>query len=118
MLLFFAAFVAEWFYPGDITSRACAGAFILIVAFLVAWSIWTARDASEAWWFLSDTKKPGHRGEEPDDRDVYFGIPWLGLFKTLFTRRSVMSQSYPTENYAMQHTGGSNSNTEPNFWAG
>ncbi|KAF8137481.1 hypothetical protein EV363DRAFT_1318110 [Boletus edulis] len=54
MGLFSAAFMVQWYHLGNTQLRDGAGAFMLVVALLVAWCIWTARDRSDRWWFQSD----------------------------------------------------------------
>ncbi|KAI9568446.1 hypothetical protein HD554DRAFT_723979 [Boletus coccyginus] len=54
MCLFSAAFATQWCYPDHATLRACAGASMFMVALLVAWCIWIARDRRTFWWFQPD----------------------------------------------------------------
>ncbi|KIJ61555.1 hypothetical protein HYDPIDRAFT_96423, partial [Hydnomerulius pinastri MD-312] len=54
MVLFFAAFSAEWCGPGDVASWVSVGAFMFGICILVAWCIWTSRERTPFWWFEPD----------------------------------------------------------------
>ncbi|KAG9313443.1 hypothetical protein JVU11DRAFT_5765 [Chiua virens] len=58
IVLFITTFAVEWCYSGDATARACIGAFMLIIALLVAGCIWTTRVRSDFWWFQPDPEQP------------------------------------------------------------
>ncbi|KAG9313444.1 hypothetical protein JVU11DRAFT_5766 [Chiua virens] len=92
MFLFFAAFSVEWYYPGNTTSRACIGAFMLVLATLVAWCIWTARDRCDFWWFQPDPKESEYEGPEEEGGG---GKEWSFLcgFTTLFGNSKIPNPS-------------------------
>ncbi|KAF9244122.1 hypothetical protein BU15DRAFT_59465 [Melanogaster broomeanus] len=79
------------------------GGFMLFVAFLLAWCIWTSREKTEYWWFEAD----------PEQFELYHrvennGAPWtskLGLLRRLvppsWTRNRTCLE-LTTENHAMR----------------
>ncbi|KAF8137480.1 hypothetical protein EV363DRAFT_1446322 [Boletus edulis] len=64
MGLFSAAFMVQWYHLGNAKLRDGAGAFMLVIALLVAWCIWTARDRSDRWWFQPDPGQEEHKVDE------------------------------------------------------
>ncbi|KAG9313442.1 hypothetical protein JVU11DRAFT_5764 [Chiua virens] len=102
MILFFAAFSVQWFYPGNMTWRSGAGAFMLVVILLITLCIWTTRDRCHYWWFQPDpkTKVIEAEGEGADQvpsfriAGVSYLLHWL---TTLFSRLS----NEPQESYPM-----------------
>ena len=106
MFLFFAAFAVQWCYPDDTILRASAAAFMLVVALLVAWCLWTARDRSEFWWFQPDPKQLELEGEKGDGRvsPCISELGFLRRFTTSWMRNLTMTISPPEESHAMQDT--------------
>ncbi|KAH0826608.1 hypothetical protein J3R83DRAFT_4972 [Lanmaoa asiatica] len=109
MVFFFAAFAVQWCYPGDTTWRACAGAFMLMVALVVAWCIWTARDRCDFWWFEPDPNQVELEVLEGEEGvgNVSFGLlgsSFLRGLTTSLTRKFKLSKPLPGEIHAMQDT--------------
>lgn len=81
-----------------------------MVALLVAWCIWTARDRYDFWWFQPDpTQEEREKEMEERDGEVSLGISPAGLsflrgFILSLTRKFKKSESPPGENRAMQDT--------------
>jgi hypothetical protein len=106
MCLFSAAFAVQWCYPSNTTLQASAGSLMLIVALLVTWCIWTARDRSNFWWFQPDPSQVEHKEFEEDEKDSNAPFGTLG-FDTLrgFTmslKKLLTFKSVPCESHAMQ----------------
>ena len=127
MFLFFAAFAVQWCYPGNMPSRASVGAFMLVVALMVAWCTWTARDRSDFWWFQPDPNQAENEALEGEEGDGELSLhtSCFGFFRrfTAPVIPKLMTQSLPGESHAMQHRGslhdvlGPRSNvSQPNFW--
>ncbi|KAF8549038.1 hypothetical protein OG21DRAFT_1421972 [Imleria badia] len=101
MCLFFAAFATQWCYSDNWTVRAGAGAFMLVVALVVAWCIWTARDKSHFWWFQPDPKQVEHKDDHERDNPRP-GLELLRRMKISLTRILRKFTSLPCESHAMQ----------------
>ncbi|KAG9313440.1 hypothetical protein JVU11DRAFT_5762 [Chiua virens] len=108
MIFFFVASSIQWLYPGDTGWRGGAGAFILVVMLSIAWCIWTTRDRCHYWWFQSDPKHVTTEGLDRDEgssNNVSFGtlgFNHLHQFTSLFSRKSIISQSHSGESHPMQ----------------
>jgi hypothetical protein len=107
MCLFFAAFAVQWCYPDITTLRASAGAFMLMVALLVVWCIWTARDQCKFWWFQPDPSRVEYTEPEEDERDSNASLisqRWSPRRFTTSLTKLLMFKSVPGESHAMQDT--------------
>jgi hypothetical protein len=125
MCLFSAAFAVQWCYPSNTTLQASAGSLMLIVALLVTWCIWTARDRSNFWWFQPDPKQVEHKDDHERDNPRP-GLELLRRMKISLTRILRKFTSLPCESHAMQDMASphdardqqpENRVPEPNFWA-
>ena len=81
---------------------------MLVVALLVAWCIWTARDRCNFWWFQPDPSQIEHKEDEEDERgsNAPFGTPVLVALRsfTISLKKLLMFKSLPCESHAMQDT--------------
>ncbi|KAF8438114.1 hypothetical protein L210DRAFT_866764 [Boletus edulis BED1] len=101
MGFFSAAFAVQWCYPNDTALRAGAGAFMFVIAVLVAGCIWTARDRCDFWWFQPDPNQLEHVEDEKDNKALA-GLDFFRNVTISLTQRLV--KSVPCETHAMQDT--------------
>ncbi|KAF9234256.1 hypothetical protein BU15DRAFT_65865 [Melanogaster broomeanus] len=106
MVLFFAAFVSEWCGGSrDTKSLTSVGAFMFLVASLVAWCIWTSREQTEYWWFEADPEQV-----ELCDHEETDGVSWtqklfgllLQSIPSSWTKHRTSSLDSRSESLAMQ----------------
>ena len=99
-----------------------------MVALVVAWCIWTARDRCNFWWFQPDPNQTEHKEPEGDGRDseASFGTPGFDTLRGVIIslKNLLMFKSVPGESHAMQETTSPHvvrdppgSTPELNFWA-
>ena len=90
MCLFFVAFAIQWWDANHTKLRIGAGVFMFVVATLVVWCLWTARDRCNS------------KDKDEGDDEAPLGLDLLRMVKTLFIRRPSVVESLPGEAYPLQ----------------
>lgn len=93
-----------------------------MVALVVAWCIWTARDQTHFWWFQPDPEQVEHEADHHDETDnPQLELPAVKRSLAQYLRNFI---SLPCESHAMQDIASPydvrdqrNRIPGPNFWA-